>query len=122
MQLKRKSAFLLLTVMFALAAVLSACGGNNGGNAAGNDAPAGENAAANGAGENASGELEEVTLKMILVGGRPIDYDQVFGELNKKLKERINATVEVEFLDWSDWTQKYPLKFAASHPIHLCCP
>jgi putative aldouronate transport system substrate-binding protein len=62
---------------------------------------------------------KEVTLKMLLLGGKPVDYDAVFGELNKQLKARINATVQVEFLDWSDWNQKYPLKFAANEDFDI---
>lgn len=56
---------------------------------------------------------------MIFVGPKPIDYDSVFAEINKKLKEKINATVEGEFLDWSDWAQKYPLKLAANEDFDL---
>ncbi|WP_039839090.1 ABC transporter substrate-binding protein, partial [Paenibacillus sonchi] len=62
---------------------------------------------------------QPVTLKMIFVGPKPVDYDAVFGEINKKLKEKINTTLEGEFLDWSDWAQKYPLKLAANEDFDL---
>lgn len=108
--------------------MLSACGGNNNGNAGGNAAEPQSSAAATqtaGSGTQAAGDSgkvdtsQAVTLKMIFVGPKPVDYDTVFGEINKKLKEKINATVEGEFLDWSDWAQKYPLKLAANEDFDL---
>lgn len=62
---------------------------------------------------------KEVHLKMVFVGPKPVDYDSVFAEINKKLKEKINATLEGEFLNWSDWAQKYPLKLAANEDFDL---
>lgn len=122
MQTKKRSAILLLTIIMMLSIVLTACGGNN--NTAETNNQAANNGAANEAAEGtanagASDTSEEVTLKMLLVGGKPADYDQVFGELNKLLKEKINATVEAEFLDWADWSQKYPLKFAANEDFDI---
>ncbi|WP_323744191.1 DUF3502 domain-containing protein [Paenibacillus sp. B01] len=120
MKMKTKKATLLpLAAALSLTAVLSACSG--GGNAEPSAAPTASPAPSAAAGES-SGAVDtsqEVKLKMILVGGKPVDYDKVFGELNAKLKEKINATVDVEFLDWSDWNQKYPLKFAANEDFDL---
>lgn len=122
MQNKKKSAMLVLTIIMALALFVTACGGNNGaagnnGAQAGNEAAEGNEAPA--AGNGAVDTSEELQLKIVMVGAKPVDYDIVFAELNKKLKEKINATVEAEFLDWSDWTQKYPLKFAANEDFDI---
>lgn len=106
MKRKNKST-LLLAIMLVLSIVLTACSGN------------GANKDASNSSSGSTPASEEVKLKMVLLGGKPVDYDLVFGELNKKLKEQINTTVEVEFLDWSDWTQKYPLKFAANEDFDL---
>lgn len=35
------------------------------------------------------------------------------------LKEDINATVEVSFMGWGDYTQKYPLVFASGDDFDL---
>ncbi|WP_145321592.1 ABC transporter substrate-binding protein [Paenibacillus xylanexedens] len=107
MKHKNKKAFWLLALVLVLSMALSACSGNGG------------NQDAGGSDSGSGGTTDEVTLKMILLGGKPVDYDLVFGELNKKLKEKINTTLEVEFLDWSDWSQKYPLKFAANENFDL---
>ncbi|CAM3982287.1 DUF3502 domain-containing protein [Paenibacillus alkaliterrae] len=113
----KKPFILLFALVLVLTTVLSACGSNNN---AGNNTEA-SNAPSEGTTEPAAndGNSEELVIKMLLVGGKPIDYDTVFGELNKKLKEKVNAAVEAEFLDWSDWTQKYPLKFAASEDFDI---
>ncbi|GGG22766.1 extracellular solute-binding protein [Paenibacillus abyssi] len=115
MQHKKRYATLVLTIFMALALIVSACGNNaNNGAAVDNGSQSGADA-----GANNGGTSEELTLKLLMVGAKPVDYDVVFTELNNKLKEKINATVEVEFLDWSDWTQKYPLKFAANEDFDI---
>src|SRR5690349_9363365 len=50
-----------------------------------------------------------VTLKMYLLGERTADFDKVYAEINKRLQEKLNATVEVEFLSWSEHDKKYSL-------------
>jgi putative aldouronate transport system substrate-binding protein len=121
MKNKKKKLTVTLATMMALGTILSGCGGNNNNTntaaeATNTPATATEGAAANSSAPDTS---KEVKLKMLMIGGQPADYDKVFGELNTKLKEKINATVETEFLDWSDWTQKYPLKFAANEDFDL---
>jgi putative aldouronate transport system substrate-binding protein len=113
-----------MAVLFVMALVLSACGGDKKGAAstAPTVAPSSSTAAEASPSPSGDGKIDtskEVKLKMIFVGPKPVDYDQVFTELNKKLKEKINATVEGEFLDWSDWSQKYPLKLAANEEFDL---
>lgn len=62
---------------------------------------------------------EEVTLKMYLLGDRTADFDKVYDEINKILKEKLNATVEVEFLSWSEHDTKYSLLFSAREDFDL---
>lgn len=107
--------------------MLAACGSGNGSAGESQPEPKASAAAsqtaegsAQAAGDsNAVDTSQPVALKMIFVGPKPIDYDSVFSEINKKLKDKINATVEGEFLDWSDWAQKYPLKLAANEDFDL---
>ncbi|TFE28647.1 ABC transporter substrate-binding protein [Cohnella luojiensis] len=119
--MQKKSKLILLSIVLTLVMILSACGGNN--NASESTQPAAETGPASesqsAATDGALNTSEEVKLKMIFVGPKPVDYDAVFTELNKKLKEKINATIEGEFLDWSDWAQKYPLKLAANEDFDL---
>jgi putative aldouronate transport system substrate-binding protein len=112
---KKKTAVKAATMLLAFTTVLAACGGNNNASTgSATNAPADNNAAA-----DPSDTSKAVTLKMVLIGPRPADYDMVFGQLNTLLQEKINATVETQFLDWSDWTQKYPLMFAANEDFDL---
>jgi putative aldouronate transport system substrate-binding protein len=62
---------------------------------------------------------KEVGLKMYLLGDRPADFDKVYDEINKELKDRINATVEVDFLSWAEHGTKYSLLFAAGEEFDL---
>lgn len=118
---RNKSFVFLLALICMLVVVLSACGGGQANNSSqGKESPG--NAGNEGATEVSEGAVDtskEVTLKLLMIGSKPTDYDEVFGELNRLLKEKINATVETEFLDWADWTQKYPLKFAANEDFDI---
>lgn len=62
---------------------------------------------------------QEVKLKMYLLGDKAKDFDLVYGEINKLLKTDINATVDVSFMSWSDYQQKYPLVFASGEEFDL---
>ncbi|QSF45001.1 ABC transporter substrate-binding protein [Paenibacillus tianjinensis] len=124
----KRNRMMLLALVLTFVMILSACGGNNNANApaeaTNNASETGSNAtdtgnAADPAASDAIDTSKEVKLKMIFVGPKPVDYDSVFAEINKVLKEKINATVEGEFLDWSDWAQKYPLKLAANEDFDL---
>lgn len=62
---------------------------------------------------------EELKLRMYLLGDKSKDFDLVYGELNKLLKEDINATLDVSFMGWDDYMQKYPLAFASGDDFDL---
>lgn len=125
-QQRKRKLGLTLTSVLATAMLLSACGGNSGSNSntAGSNTPAANDTASNSTNAGSEGKTgvdtsQEVKLKLVLLGAKPADYDQVFGEMNKILKEKINATIDAEFLAWSDWGQKYPLKFAANEDFDI---
>ena len=103
----KKSAKLLALVL-ALTMVLSVFTGCQGASSSSSEAaPAGS--------ETQTGPdiSEEVTLTMYLIGDRPVDNDLVFEKINERLKEEINATIDVKFMSWSEYEQKYPLIFAS---------
>ncbi|MEK8216953.1 MULTISPECIES: ABC transporter substrate-binding protein [unclassified Paenibacillus] len=123
----KKNRLIMLALVLTFVMILSACGGgknntNAPAQATNNASESAEPGSDTTGGSDTSGAIDtskEVKLKMIFVGPKPVDYDIVFAEINKKLKEKINATVEGEFLDWSDWAQKYPLKLAADEDFDL---
>ena len=63
---------------------------------------------------------EPVTVIMYALGDRPEDMDKVLEELNSKyLNPWLNTTLEMQFLNWSDYTTKYSLVLAGSEPVDL---
>lgn len=56
---------------------------------------------------------EPVTITMYLIGDRPVDNDEVFARINERLQAEINTTLEVKFMGWGEYEQKYPLIFAS---------
>ncbi|MGG4147134.1 ABC transporter substrate-binding protein [Paenibacillus algorifonticola] len=119
--MQKKKKVVIPAVALTLAMVLGACGnGGNTGTEASTAPASGTNSSATQSPTKDGLDIsKEVKLKMVFVGPKPVDYDAVFAEINKKLKEKINATVDAEFLDWSDWAQKYPLKLAANEDFDL---
>ncbi len=66
--------------------------------------------------KDASG-LKEVKLYGYLLGSAPPGMPDVMTALNKKLKADINATMEINYLNWSDYAAKYPLVLAAGENV-----
>jgi len=50
-----------------------------------------------------------VQLTGYLLGAPPAGMEDVVDELNKRLKDDINASVEINHIDWGDLQSKYPL-------------
>lgn len=116
---KKKRTMSLLLVFAMLLVTLCGCGAKDSGGqdtaAAANtetenQQEANQETGSEGAGADIS---EEVNLVMYLIGDRPVDNDEVFAKINERLKAEINATIEVKFMSWSEYEQKYPLIFAS---------
>lgn len=60
---------------------------------------------------------KEVEVTMYLVGDAQNDAEKVYAEVNKKLKQDINTTVNVKYLSWADWDKKYPLVLASGEEL-----
>lgn len=111
---KRTRIFALLTALVLMLSLLCGCN-NSGSNSNGGSTNGGtNNAGTTNTGDTVDKEsLKEVTLTMYLLGDRPVDNDEVFAKINEKLKAEINATIEVKFMSWGEYEQKYPLIFAS---------
>ncbi|SFA92022.1 putative aldouronate transport system substrate-binding protein [Cohnella sp. OV330] len=125
---KKKKAWLGTSTVLAFSMLASACSGGNGNNAA-SGSPSASATATSSASASASPTAsasasaidtsEHVKLKMVLVGPKAPDTDEVYAEVNKILTEKINAELEVRFLDWGEMNQKYPLLFAANEDFDM---
>ena len=60
-----------------------------------------------------------VELTMYLLGDRATDFDLVYEEVNRILKEEINTTLNVKFLSWSEHDTKYSLLFSSGEDFDL---
>lgn len=63
--------------------------------------------------------LEPVELSIYYPGTEQKDKAAVEAELNKLLKEKINATVKINAIDWGNWSQKINLMSASGEPFDL---
>lgn len=62
---------------------------------------------------------EHVTLKMYLLGDRTPDFDKVYDKINEILEEKLNCSIEVEFLSWGEHNTKYSLLFSSGTDFDL---
>lgn len=62
---------------------------------------------------------EPLTLVAYMLGDEQIDGSLVYEEINKILKETINATIEWKYLSWSEHGTKYPLLFTSQEDFDL---
>ncbi|WP_339316670.1 ABC transporter substrate-binding protein [Paenibacillus sp. FSL R10-2734] len=113
-----KKSSLLVVSLVMLLSLLSACGGNGANNGA-NSSSADEGSTTATKTVNGVDISKHVDLKMFLVGDKPADFDAVYDELNKLIEQDFNASLRVEFLPFSDWTQRYPLVFASGDKVDL---
>lgn len=115
--MKKRILSIILTLVL-LVTMLTGCGSDK--KTEGTDS-AGVTKAADEAGKTFNGVdiSEPVSLKMYLLGDRTADFDKVYAEINKILQEKVNATVEVEFLSWAEHDKKYSLLFSGGENFDL---
>ncbi|CAM4181462.1 MAG: extracellular solute-binding protein [Paenibacillus macerans] len=118
----KKGLSLLLTAM--LVFVLASCGGNGGGggDAKGSAGNSGGNSANPGA--EGSGDIDTskfVKISYLVLGDKPKNgqFEKVLAEVNKIMKEKINAELEWKWIEWADWQTKYNLALASGEPYDL---
>ncbi|RAP73180.1 ABC transporter substrate-binding protein [Paenibacillus montanisoli] len=120
---------LVCTILLLILSMLAAACGNSGNN----DSTSNNKAANNGAAQNdtatsdnSSGnaattdDLPEVKLTWYFPGNFPQpDQEKVFAEVNKVIKEKINATVDFKALPFGDYDQKMQVVIASGEPYDI---
>ena len=116
---KASKAGIVLTIMiFLFTMLLSACGSSSKPDAAATGTPAAT--AAPSAAANTAANLPEVTLTWYFPGNLPQpEQDQVFAEVNKVIKAKINATVDFKPFSFGDYDQKMKVVIASGEPYDL---
>ncbi|WP_231571577.1 extracellular solute-binding protein [Gordoniibacillus kamchatkensis] len=102
--------------MVMLTSMLAACSGKSGESSAPNEA-----AAKPGAGENASQQkqLDPVTLKIMVPGDRPKNFDAVIQEAEQRMANTLNVKLDVVFVPWADLAQKTQVTLSSGENIDL---
>lgn len=116
MMSRKKTFTTLLSILLTLTLVLSACS-SGGGDGNGNNP-----SATPGDGNNAdSGGTKEKPVELIwyTIGTPQKDLAKVNEEINKYTLEKINATVQMNMLDWGDYSQKMGIMTASGTPVDI---
>lgn len=106
---KRLFALLLGTVM--TVSLLAGCGGSN--------ASTGNESSSGNLNEDTIDTSEEVNLTMYIISDRPAGQDIIDENFNKLFKEKLNCTLTVNWIPWSDYANKYPLLFSSGEKFDM---
>ena len=138
---KRRLAAWLLTLAMAVSG-LAACGdsGSGGANTSGDaektagteaDASAGDQTGTTPEGTKAGGAAdpsdpyagidtsEPVEITMYVIGGEATDKDLVVEQINERLQEKINATLDLQVIPLSEFATRYPLVLSGGEKVDL---
>ena len=128
--MKKRNAFAdFMCLLLASVVMLSACAGAGQETAAmpdrsesaqaATEASGGEAGDVSAAGEPGAAGLPYVKLKMYFLGEPEPETPLVFDEINRILKEKINAEIEPAYLSWGDYLQRYPLLFSSGEEFDM---
>lgn len=108
--MKRAKRFISMLLVFVMvASILAGCGKNSTSN---NDNTT----------KSTDGKLDtskEVKLTMYVIGDRPAGQDLVDENFNKILKQKLNCTLQVNWIPWADYANKYPLLFSSGEVFDM---
>jgi|GEM_PF-2066015 len=104
----------LLALVLMLVAAGCSTSGNNDSSSSPSTTPApGASSAAPASSPSAEQKLEQVSLKLLLPGDKPQHYDQVMKMLNEKLTDKIQATLDIQYIPWDSYKDQILVKLAA---------
>ncbi|WNS43561.1 DUF3502 domain-containing protein [Paenibacillus sp. MMS20-IR301] len=107
-----------LTALLSLSMLLSGCGGNNGSN--NTEAGAADNAKGTEQSNSAGSPKETVELKAYFPGDKPAGFEDVLKAVNDKLKaDNIGASLNINFLPWSDYGNSVSVKMSAGEEFDM---
>lgn len=115
----------VLSVCLALALIVAGCGNankNNGGpasSAAVSSPAAAEESASSSSAAPEAAELEPVELSWYVMGTPQKDTEEVEAAIDAYLKDKINATVKIKFIEWSSFEQKLNAMTATGESFDL---
>jgi putative aldouronate transport system substrate-binding protein len=121
MRKRFKQLTLALAILLIFTLSLSACGGGGGSGSEttqeeGNKQDTGKSA---GQEEDATPELKPYEISLYYPGSPQPDQQLVEAEMNKHLKEKINASIKLMPIDWGAWTDKINLMIASGEEADI---
>lgn len=113
--MKKKFASISLAVL--MAASLAACSDSK--NTASGGSQTGANTNAADTGKTDTSKFETITY--VMLGNKPTNgqVEKVLDKINAIMKEKINAKLELKWVEWADYTTKYNLLLASGEPVDL---
>jgi putative aldouronate transport system substrate-binding protein len=122
MKQRKKRLGLILTLLLAVAMVVSACGGGgsknsgSGGSSGSSDSGGGSSSSSSSSGSGGGGggsDLPPYELSLYYPGTPQKDEKMVEEAINKILKEKINATLDIIPIEWGAWDDRMNLMIAS---------
>ncbi len=112
--MRKNKWFAGLASLIVLTTTLAACSGSSGKT----ETPAPSAPSGSTAGETGKA-LDPVTLKIMMWGNRPADFDKVLAEAESRMKDTLNVKLDVVFVPVSDIVQKSQMALASGEEIDL---
>ncbi len=106
----KKAAYLALAGV--MTASFAGCGGNSGDSASSNSSSASSSGTSSEAKVDTS-EFQEIT--MVTMGNKPTNgrMEAVMEKVNEILKQKVNASLKLQYVEWNDWQTQYNLLLAS---------
>lgn len=122
MKNKRKSLVTVTGLLIIFAMLLAGCGGQNSGATESQTAATSAQSSESSSGKSNTidvSQLPETALSVVLVGSEQKDIAKVQEKISDLTKEKINATVKITTIPFSNWTQQTSLMISSGEPIDL---
>ncbi|WP_435171274.1 ABC transporter substrate-binding protein [Paenibacillus glycanilyticus] len=118
----KKLSFALLSVTVCMSLALAACGNNEANKTEEGNKPTDTSSpatATNSGGDEQASQLKPYKLTMFYPGTPQPDEAKVEEKMNEILTKKINATIDIQTIDWGAWNDKMNLMFATGEPADV---
>ncbi|MDR6550616.1 DUF3502 domain-containing protein [Paenibacillus qinlingensis] len=121
---KRKGKVLSVALAATLAVSLSACSSSSSTETSATDKGTGKTDTAVATAGASSGKIntsEFQAISYVMLGDKPKNgqFEKVMDKVNALLKQKVNAKLEIKWVEWADWQTKYNLLLASGEPVDL---
>ncbi|MFV0402021.1 MAG: ABC transporter substrate-binding protein [Oscillospiraceae bacterium] len=115
----KKLLVLLLTLTIALSLFAGCNGGGSSSSSAASQASSTDAGSEDSAAPAGLDTSKEVELVMYVISDRPAKQDEIDANYNAILKEKLNATIKLNWIGWAEYANKYPLLFSSGEKFDM---